>query len=173
MDGWKRQMQNWEKQWNPSFISQHCPWQSISIAHTQCLISADSKAAFLTHVILLGHGPCFTHVQAEVLRPERHYSMYQSSLEITRAVKSAPNPPTSWTFEVSATFTWRTGFGNIPQQIQWSYKVAERAFIRKMKLWLIYMFLHLVTQHTSCNHIVLTFHKSHIRPVPLIWSTYT
>lgn len=132
-----------------------------------------AKLLFLTHVILLGHGPCFTHVQAEDSRPERHYSMYQSSLEITRAVSQLPTPPPLWTFEVSATFSWRTGFGNIPQQIQWSYKVAERAFIRKMKLWLIYMFLHLVTQHTSCNHIVLTFHKSHIRPVPLIWSTYT
>lgn len=72
----------------------HCAqWRGISIAHTQCLISADSKAAFLTHVILLGHGPCFTHVKAEDLRPERHYSMYQSSLEITRAVSQLPTPP--------------------------------------------------------------------------------
>lgn len=44
--------------------------KSIFTVRTKCLISADSKVAFLTRVILLGHGPCFTHVQTEDLRPE-------------------------------------------------------------------------------------------------------
>ena len=66
--------------------------------------------------------------------------------------------------------------GSISSQLQMlnSYKLAEIAFIRKMKLLLIYIFLHLVILHIiSSATSVFTFHVGQPEPTPLTWCTHT